>query len=331
MRDFRLKSLEIFNSKPMPLVGRADRHQFPGRVLLSQAHRQPEPLLGRRAGGDQEHVRQAGDSRGREEVPLRREGPVRERGRLRLAPRGPGQAGRDLHRHRFGRARPSGPAPRVFQHDHPAHRQQVRRAEFGRLVGRVVHLRAQGPEDRLPLAGLFPHQRGQHGPVRADADHRRRGRPGALRGRLHGPHVQHRKPALGRGRSDRQARLPRPLYDDPELGQQHLQPGDQAGHGLRRFARGVGRRQPRQPLDDEVPGHLHDRAGRPRRSALRGLRLRTASTRTPGPRSSTAPRTPPAASSRSRSPRTAAGPAIAACARSCREPRSRSPTSSATP
>ena len=29
-------------------------------------------------------------------------------------------------------------------------------------------------------------------------------------------------------------RRPLPLHDDPELGQQHLQPGDQAGHGLRR-------------------------------------------------------------------------------------------------
>ena len=125
-------------------LGRPDQYQFPGRLLLPQAHRQPEPLLGRRAGGDQEHVRQAGHSRRREEVPLRREGPVRERGRLRLAPRGPGQAGRDLHRHRHGRPRASGPAPRVFQHDHPAHRQQVRRPELGRLVGRVVHLRAQG-------------------------------------------------------------------------------------------------------------------------------------------------------------------------------------------
>ena len=109
-------------------VGRPDRHQFPGRVLLPQAHRRPEQIVGRRAGGDQEHLRQTGHSRGREEVPLRREGPVRERGRLRLAPRGPGQAGRDLHRHRLGRARAPGPAPRVFQHDHPAHRQQVRRA-----------------------------------------------------------------------------------------------------------------------------------------------------------------------------------------------------------
>ncbi len=75
----------------------------------------------------------------------------------------------------------------------PPERQQVRRAELGGLVGRIVHLRAAGGEDRVPLAGLLPHQRRQHGPVRADADHRRRGRPGALRRGLHGPDVQRPK------------------------------------------------------------------------------------------------------------------------------------------
>ena len=131
----------------------------------------------------------------------------------------------------------------------------------------------QGREGRVPLAGLFPHQRGQHGPVRADADHRRRGRPGALRRGLHGPHVQHRKPPLGRGRGDRQARLARPLHDHPELGQQHLQPRHQAGDGLRRFAGGMGRLQSGQPADDEVPLDLHDGAGRPGRGALGGVRF----------------------------------------------------------
>ena len=50
-----------------------------------------------------------------------------------------------------------------------------------------------------------------------------------LRRGLHGPDVHHRKPPLGRGRGGRQARAAVPLHDDPELGQQHLQPGDQAG------------------------------------------------------------------------------------------------------
>ena len=74
----------------------------------------------------------------------------------------------------------------VLRHDHPAERQQVRRAELGRLVGRLVHLRAEGRQDRDSAPGLLPHQRREHGPVRADADHRRRGRLRPLRRGLHG-------------------------------------------------------------------------------------------------------------------------------------------------
>ena len=49
-------------------------------------------------------------------------------------------------------------------------------------------------------AGLLPHQHREHGPVRAHADRRRRGRVRALRGGLHGAHLQHRLAALGGGR-----------------------------------------------------------------------------------------------------------------------------------
>ena len=101
--------------------------------------------------GNQEHLRQAGHSRGREEIPGRREGPVRERSRLRLAAakscRKQGVIFTDTD---YGRPRASRAGARVFRHDHPADRQQVRRAEFGRLVGRIVRLRAAGREDRVP-------------------------------------------------------------------------------------------------------------------------------------------------------------------------------------
>ena len=43
----------------------------------------------------------------------------------------------------------------------------------------------QGRQGRPAAAGLLPPEPGQHRPVRAHADHRRRGRPGALRRRLH--------------------------------------------------------------------------------------------------------------------------------------------------
>ena len=46
----------------------------------------------------------------------------------------------------------------------------------------------------------------------------------------------------------------RPLHDDPELGQQHLQPRDQTAVAYRDSLVGMGRRQPWEPADDEVSG-----------------------------------------------------------------------------
>ena len=66
------------------------------------------------------------------------------------------------------------------------------------LVGRLVHLRAAGREDRDAAPGLLPHQRGEHGPVRAHADHRRRGRVRALRRGLHRADLLDRLAALAR-------------------------------------------------------------------------------------------------------------------------------------
>ena len=68
-------------------LGRQYRHRLPGHLLLPEADRPPGQDLGRCAGRDQGNVRQAGHSRGREEVSRRREGSVRERSRLRLAAR----------------------------------------------------------------------------------------------------------------------------------------------------------------------------------------------------------------------------------------------------
>ena len=145
-----------------------------------------------------------------------------------------------------------------FGDDHPAERQQVCGAQLGGLVGRVVHLRATGRLDRDAAPGLLPHQRGEHGPVRADADHRRRGRVRALRRGLHRADLLVRLAAL-RGRRDRrQEARPLPLHDDPELVEQRLQPRHQARGRLRGRDDGMGRRKPRLEADDEVPGDLAD-------------------------------------------------------------------------
>ncbi len=58
--------------------------------------------------------------------------------------------------------------------------------------------------------------------------------PGALRRRLHRADVHQRVAALGRGRDHRQEERPLPLHDDSKLGEQHLQPGNEACCRLRR-------------------------------------------------------------------------------------------------
>ena len=102
--------------------------------------------------------------------------PSTSRGRLPQAQGRPRASGCLVPRHGLRPARARGRRQGVLRQDHPAERQQVRGTELGCLVGRLVHLRAAGREDRDAAPGLLPHQRGEHGPVRAHADHRRRGR-----------------------------------------------------------------------------------------------------------------------------------------------------------
>ncbi len=203
------------------------------------------------------------------------------------------RAGGALPRHGLGPARARGDREAVLRDDHPLERQQVRRPEHRCLVGRLVHLRAAGRADRVAAAGLLPDQRGEHGPVRADADPRRRGRVRALRRGLHGADLLERLAAQRRGRDRGQEGRPLPLHDDPELVEQRLQPRHQARRRLRGRDDGVGRREPRLEADDEVPGDLADGRARPRRGALDRLRRRRTSTRTQAARSSTSRRTPP--------------------------------------
>ena len=121
---------------------------------------------------------------------VRRGRAVRVRGRLSQDPRGPRGAGRHLPRHRHRPAGAPGAVPGVLRLGDPVRRQQVRRAEHRGLVGRLVHLRAEGRARRDPAAGLLPDQHREHGPVRAHADHRRRGRLRALRRGLHRADLQ---------------------------------------------------------------------------------------------------------------------------------------------
>ena len=273
MRKFRHKSLDYFLARPLPhWGGEPRRDRLRQHLLLHQADREAGLVVGGPAGRHQGHLGPARHPRGGEEVPRRRRRAVRVRGRLPQAAGGPRGEGRDLPRHGLRPARARGPRQAVLRHDHPAERQQVRRAQLGRLVGRVVHLRAAGRPHRDAAPGVLPHQRREHGPVRAHADHRRRGRLRALRRGLHRADLLDRLAALGGGRDHRQAGRPLPLHDDPELVEQRLQPRHQARRRLRGRDDGVGRRQPRLEADDEVPGDLADGRARARRGALDRLR-----------------------------------------------------------
>ena len=150
--------------------------------------------------------------------------------------------------------------------------------------GGSLHLRASGRRMRDAAAGLLPDQQRERRPVRAHPDHRRRGLAGALHRGLLGAGVHQRLAALGCRRDRRQAVCPGHLHDDPELVAERLQPGHQAGPGRGRGPHGVDRRQHRLQADDEVPERLPGRPEGHRRGALRRLRRRPASTRTPVPR-----------------------------------------------
>ena len=209
---------------------RPDGHRLREHQVLREVHREAGHLLGGPARRHQEHVRPARHPGGGEAAPRRgRRRAVRVRGRLPPDPRGPGGEGRHLPRHRHRAARARGPVPRVLRLRDPARRQQVRLAEHRGVVRRLVHLRAAGREGGHPAAGLLPDQHREHGPVRADADHRRRGLVRALRRGLHRADLQERLAAL-RGRRDRrEEERPGAVHDDPELVEQRLQPRHQAG------------------------------------------------------------------------------------------------------
>ena len=319
MRDFRLKALEHFESRPTPTWGgNLDQIDFDDIHYFVRASEK----VGRTWDEVPEDIKNTFDRLGIPEAErkflVRRRRAVRERVRLPPGERAARGPGRDLHRHGHRAARARGPRPRVLGDGDPAERQQARRAQLGRLVGRLVRLRAEGRQGRDAAPGLLPDQHREHGPVRAHADHRRGGLGRALHRGLHGARLLERLAALGGRRDRRQAQLPRPLHDRPELVAERLQPRHQARDRAGERDDGVGRLQPRLEADDEVPVDLPARRAAPTARSSRSRSPARASTRTPAARSSTARRRRPRRSSRSRSPRTAAAPPTAACSRSRR-------------
>ena len=187
-----LRALKRFERSRMPTWG-ADlsEHRLRRTSTTTSSRRRARADLGRRAGGHQEHLRPARHPRGGAQVPGRRRRAVRVRGRLPQPARGPREAGRHLPRH--GRR----------LREHP----DIVKEYFGTVIppddnkfaalnsavwsgGSFVYVPA-GRAGRDPAAGVLPHQRGERGPVRADADHRRGGLVRPLRRGLHRPTYTH--------------------------------------------------------------------------------------------------------------------------------------------
>jgi hypothetical protein len=128
----------------------------------------------------------------------------RRRGRLGLGRHHvPRQARRARHRVlqlRRGGAGAPGPRARVPRHGRAAHRQLLRRAQLGRVLGRLVRVHPEGRQAaRWSCPRTSASTPSQHRAVRADAAHRRRGRARELPRGLHRPDAR-REPAPRRRR-----------------------------------------------------------------------------------------------------------------------------------
>ena len=119
--------------------------------------------------------------------------------------------------------------------------------ELGGLLRRLVRLHAEGRALPDGAVDLFPHQRAQHRPVRAHADHRREGRLRLLSRGLHGADARREPAPRRRGRAGRARRRRDQILDRPEL-----VPGRCQGQGRHLQLRHQARRLPRRPLQDFV-------------------------------------------------------------------------------
>ena len=124
---------------------------------------------------------------------------------------------RDLHADLGGAARASRPGEEVSRHGGAGDRQFLRDAQLGGVLRRLVRLRAAGRALPDGAVDLFPHQREEHRPVRAHADHRRQGLLCELPRRLHGADARREPAARRRGRADRARRRRDQILDRPEL------------------------------------------------------------------------------------------------------------------
>ena len=150
-------------------------------------------------------------------------GPRRGRCRVRFRVRrhdlqgGADEGRRDLLLDLGSDPRASRAGAEISRHGRAGHRQLLCDAEFGRLHRRFVRLRAEGRSLPDGAVDLFPHQREEHRPVRAHADHRGRGRLRLLSRRLHRAAARREPASRRRGRTGRAGRCRDQVFDGPEL------------------------------------------------------------------------------------------------------------------
>jgi Fe-S cluster assembly protein SufB len=199
IREFRQKRARRPSSQaaadPLGDEGPGE-HQLRQDPLLPLQRPEAQALVGRGARRHQAHLRAARHPGAGAQVPRRRRGAVRLRGRLLQH-----QGGR-----RRSRASSSCGSTEGLR-EHP----EIFRKWFGKVIptgdnkfsalnsavfsgGSFIYV-PPGREGEAPAPGLLPHQRGELRPVRAHAHHRRRGQRGDLHGGLHRAEVLDRDAA----------------------------------------------------------------------------------------------------------------------------------------
>jgi len=210
MRDFRLKSLKHFERKRWRVVRRTHAQPRLQRHLLHIKPQVGSRRLGRSPDAIKNTYEKLGIPEAERQIPVRRDCAVRERSRVSPQP---------------GRSRRKGVLfcdMDTAVREYPEH---VRRW-FGTLIppndNKFAALNSavwsgarsstchRGSRLKCP-AGVLPHQRRKHGPVRAHLDHRRRRLAGALHRRL-----------LGSGVLDRLAPFGVVEFGSPPGGAHHL-------------------------------------------------------------------------------------------------------------
>ncbi len=218
--------------------------RLPGHQLLLGAEEEARPQQPRRGG-----PRAAQDLRQARHPARRTEDPVRRRRRrgVRLGvgrddlPRGARREGHHLLLVQRGRARPPRAGEEVPRLGRAVHGQLLCLAQLGRLQRRQLRLHPQGRALPDGAEHLLPHQRVEHRPVRAHADHRRGSGLRELSRRLHGADARREPAARGGGRTGGARRGDHQVLDRPEL-----VPGRQGRQRRHLQLRHQARRVPRQ-------------------------------------------------------------------------------------